>query len=80
MGAYRLYFVAPNGRRLGAFDFTSADDSCAEIAAQEFRCGFDAELWCGGRQIGGWRQEDSHLKPHHAATARTDGSITPHTP
>lgn len=54
MDAYRLYFTNPDGRRLTAFEFTSADDEQAERVAEQFGCERGAELWCGGREVSRW--------------------------
>lgn len=55
MDQYRLYFVGQDGHRLSAFDFTSTDDSRAQAAAKQFGCERGSELWCGARQVSGWR-------------------------
>jgi hypothetical protein len=59
MAEYRLYFLDPDGRRLGAFDFASSDDDRAQQAAVLFGGGRGAELWCGAREVGRWRRDTS---------------------
>jgi hypothetical protein len=59
MAEYRLYFLDPEGRRLGAFDFASSDDDRAHHAAEQFGCRRGAELWCGEREVGRWRRDTS---------------------
>ena len=68
MDEYRLYFVDKDGLPLGAFDFTSTDDDCAEATAKQFGCERGADLWCGSRLVGGWRSEPApDLEPRLAA-------------
>jgi|GEM_PF-6286590 len=67
MAEYRLYFIDTDGERLGAFDFASTDDRCAEAAAKQFGCERGADLWCGGRLVGGWRREQSPDPDRRAA-------------
>lgn len=55
MAEYRLYFLDPEGRRRGAFDFASIDDERAQRAAEQFGCLRGAELWCGEREVSRWR-------------------------
>lgn len=69
MDAYRLYFVDKDGAPLGAFDFTSADDSLATAAARQFGCERGADLWCGPRMVGSWRAE--RLGPPDARTTES---------
>lgn len=59
MAEYRLYFLDLEGRRLGAFDFASSDDDGAQLAAEQFGCRGGAELWCGEREVGRWRRDNT---------------------
>jgi hypothetical protein len=59
MDEYRLYFVDGEGQRLSVFDFASIDDERGEAAGRQFGCERGAELWCGGRQVGGWLRADA---------------------
>lgn len=57
MNEYRLYFLKPDGRPLGAFDFASTDDRQAERAAEQFGCARGAQLWCGEREVARWSHD-----------------------
>jgi len=61
MAEYRLYFLDADGRRLGAFDFASADDADARHAAEQFGCGGGAELWCGEREVSRWAGSSARI-------------------